>query len=66
MHKPVEMTSRLLDLVSHLVVALHVEEIRDHVQCVLVILHFIVEARQVEAVGEVVLVNLAKVFIAAR
>ncbi len=59
------MARRPLNLVARLVVALKVVHVRDQVQRMLVVLHLGVEARQVEAVREVVLVNLAEVLIAS-
>ena len=65
MHQPVEMACALLDLLPHIVVDFHVEDIRHQVEGILVILHFGVEACKVKSVGEVVLVDFAKVFIAS-
>jgi hypothetical protein len=59
-------TGRLLNGFPHLIVAVQIEDISDEVQRVLVILYLRVEARQVETIGEVVLVNLTKVLIASR
>jgi hypothetical protein len=63
--KAVQMARRPLNMVARLVVAVEVEHVRDQVQCMLVVLHLGIEACQVEAVREVVLVNLAKVLIAS-
>jgi hypothetical protein len=59
------MTCALLNLISHIVVDLHVEDIGHEVQRILVVLHICIEAGEVEAVGEVVLVDFAEVFISA-
>lgn len=64
-NKAVQMPRRLLDGVAHLIVAVDVEGVRHQVQRVLVVLDLGVKARQVEAVHDVVLVDLAKVFVAA-
>lgn len=60
------MPSRLLDRLAHLIVAVQVEHIRHQVQGILIVLHLRVEARQVEAVGQIVLVDLAEVLVAPR
>ena len=59
------MPGGLLDLLPHVIVAVEVEGVGDEVQGVLVVLHLRVEARQVEAVRQVLLVDLAKVLVAA-
>lgn len=60
------MTGRLLNLLSHLVITIEIEHIGDEIECVLVILDVGVEAREVEAVREVVFVDFAEVFVTAR
>jgi hypothetical protein len=65
MDQPVKMPCRLLDRFTHLIIAVQVENIRNEVERVLVILDFGVEASQVEAIGQVVLINLAEVFVAS-
>lgn len=59
------MPRALLDLYAHIVVDVHVKDIGDEVEGILIILHLGVEAGQIEAVGEVVLVDFAKVLVAA-
>lgn len=66
MDQSVEMSSALLDLFPHVVVNLHIKDICDQVQRILVVLHFRVESCEVEAIREVVLVNFAEVFVAPR
>lgn len=66
MDEPVQMAGRLLNRLAHLVVAVKVEDVGDEIQRILVILHLGVEACKIEAVGEILLVNLAKVFVSAR
>lgn len=63
MDQPVEVACRLLDRLAHLIVAVEVEYIGHKVERVLVILDLRVEPRQVEAVGQVVLVDLAEVLV---
>ena len=65
MHQPVKMPSALLNLVPHVVVDLHVEDVGHEIQSILVVLHLRIKSGQIEAVGQVVLVDFAEVFIAA-
>lgn len=65
-HQTVQVSCALLDCLPHLIVTIEIEDISDEVECVLVVLHLRVESGEVEAVGQVVLVDLAEVFIAAR
>lgn len=44
MHQAVEMSGRLLDLLSHVIVAIKVEDVGDQVQSILIVLNFGVEA----------------------
>ena len=63
-YEAVEVPGRLLDLFAHLVFAVEVEDICDEIKCVLIILHFSVEAGEIETVGQIFFVDLAKVFVA--
>lgn len=65
MHQSVEVASALLDLLPHVVVDFHVENVGHEVEGILVVLHFCVQSSQVEAICEVVLIDFAEVFIAA-
>ena len=65
MHETIEMAGGLLDLLAHIIVAVKVKNIGDEVESVLVVLDVGVEAGKVEAVGEVVFVDFAEVFVAA-
>lgn len=60
------MPCRFLDLLSHIVVTIQVKDVSDEVQSVLIILHIRVEPSKVEAVCEIIFVDLAEVFIASR
>lgn len=60
------MSSGFLNLLSEVIVGIQVENIRHQVQRILIILNLCVQARQVEAVRKVFLVDLAKVFISSR
>ena len=65
MNESVKMTRTLLNLLAHIIVDFHVEDIGHEVKRVLVVLDLRVEAGKVEAVGEVVFVDFAEVFVAA-
>lgn len=65
-HKAIEMPRTLLNLFAHVVINFHVEDIRDEIEGVLVVLYFRIEPSQVEAVRQVVFVDLAEVFISTR
>lgn len=60
------MAGRFLDLLTHLIIAVEVEDIGDKVESILVVLNVSVEAGEVEAVGQIVFIDLAEVFIAPR
>lgn len=60
------MAGVLLDGLAHLVVAVEVEDIGDEVERVLVVLNLGVQTSQVEAIGQVLFVNFAEVFVASR
>ena len=60
------MARRFLDLLTHLIIAVEVEDIGDKVESILVVLNVSVEAGEVEAVGQIVFIDLAEIFIAPR
>lgn len=60
------MSCRLLDLLSHVIVTVQVKDISDEVKGVLIILDIRVEPSKIEAVREIVFVDLAEIFIASR
>ena|SRR3569833_124762 len=62
----VQVASRLLYRLAHVIVAVEVEDIRDEVESILIVLDFRVQAGEIEAVGEVVLVDLAEILVAPR
>jgi hypothetical protein len=57
------MPCRLLDLFPHIIIAVEVEHVRYKIECILVVLNFGVQTRKIEAIGEVLFVNLAEVFV---
>ena len=64
-HQSVQVTSRLLDLLTHIVIAVEVEDISNQVQSMLIVLDVRVETCEVEAIGEVVFVNFTEVLVAS-
>lgn len=66
MNEAVEVPCRLFNGFTHLIVAVEIKNVGDEVERILVVLHFRIQACQVEAVCEIVFVNLAKVFVASR
>lgn len=65
-HQAVEVPGRTLNGLTHIIVAVEVKDIRHQIERILVVLDLSVEASQVEAIRQVVLVDLAKVFVASR
>lgn len=65
MYKPIQMSRTLLNGLAHIIIAVQVEDISHKVQRILVVLNLGVESREVEAIGEVVFVDLAEVLVAA-
>ena len=66
MHKSIQVTSRLLDLLAHIIIAIEIEDIRDEVQSMLIVLDVRVETGEIEAVGKIILVDFAEVLVATR
>ena len=58
------MAGRFLDLLTHLIIAVKIKDIGDEVEGIVVVLDVSVEAGEVEAVGQIVFIDLAEVFIA--
>jgi hypothetical protein len=65
MYQSIQMPRRLFNLFPHFIVAVKVEDVCYKVEGILVVLHFGVQAREVEAIGEVFFVDLAKVLISS-
>lgn len=57
------MPCRLFYLFPHVIVAVEVEDVRYEIERILVVLDFSVKTRKIEAIGKVLFVNLAKVFV---
>lgn len=65
MNQTVEMPCGLLDLLPHIVIAVQVEDISDKVKSVLIVLDVRIETSKVEAIREIVLVDLAEVLVSS-
>ena len=66
MNQAVEMPSRLLNLVTHIVITVEIKDVSDKIKSVLVVLNVCIESRQIKAVCKVVLVDFAIVFVTSR
>lgn len=66
MDQSVKMSCAFLDLLSHVVFHFHVEDVRDQIECILIVLHFCIESSEIESVRQVILVDFAEVFIPPR
>lgn len=65
MYETIQVAGRLLDSLSHVIVAVEVEDVGNEIEGILVVLNFRVKAGQVEAISEIVLVDFAEVLVAA-
>lgn len=66
MYETVEVARRLLYSLPHIVVTVEIEDIGDQIKSILVVLDFRVQARQVETICQIVLVDFTEVLIAPR
>ncbi len=60
------MPCRFLDLLSHIIVTVKVKDISDEVESILIILDIRIEPSKVEAIREIVFINLAEIFVTSR
>lgn len=60
------MSCGLLDVLPHFIVTFQVEDVSDQFKRVLVVIKVGIKSCQIEAVGEVIFIDLAKVFVASR
>ena len=65
-HKAIKMSGRLFYRFSHLIIAVEIKDIGHKIQRILVVLDIGIQSSQIEAVCQVVFVDLAKVFVATR
>lgn len=66
MNQAIQMSRRFLNLLAQVVVCIEVENIRHEVQRILIVRYFGVQAGKVEAIGQVLLVDLTEVLISTR
>lgn len=66
MDQPIQMSCRFLNRLSHIIFAIQVEYIRDEVQSMLIVVDFGLKPSEVETVGQIFFIYLAKVFISSR
>lgn len=66
MNYSIKMPCGLFDLLSHVILAVKVEDIGNEVQRILVVLYFGVQAGKIKAIRKVILIYLAEVLITAR
>ena len=66
MYQAVEMPGGLLDLFSHVIVAVEVEDVCDQVQRILIVLDLRVESGEVETICEIFFVYFAEILISPR
>ena len=64
MNQTIEMPRTLLDLLAHIIIDLHVKDIGHEIQRILIVLHFRIEARKIEPICQIILVDLAEVLVA--
>lgn len=57
------MPRRFLDLFPHIIIAVEVEDVSYEVERILVVLDLRVKAGQIEAIGQVLFVDFAEVFV---
>lgn len=66
MDETIQVPSRFLYCLTHLVVTVKVKHVGNEVHRILIVLDFRVQASQVEPVGKILLVDLAKVLVTPR
>lgn len=66
MHQTVKMTSRFLNLLSKIIVGIEVEDVGHKVKGILIVWDLGVEPREVESIGQVILVNLTEILVTSR
>lgn len=66
MYQAVQVARRLFDCFSHVIFAVEIEDVRNEVESVLVVVDLRLKPSEVEAIGEIFFIYLAEVFIAPR
>jgi hypothetical protein len=65
MDKAIEMTGRLFDLLPQIIIGVEVEDIGHEIERILIVRDLGVQASQVEAIRQVILVDLAEILISS-
>ena len=65
MHEAVQMSGRLFDVITHIIVTIQVEDIRYKVKGILIMLDFSVESGQIEPICQILLVDIAEILVSA-
>lgn len=63
MNQAIQVTSRFLDLFTQVVICIKIEDVRYKVECILIVWHLGIQARQVEAISKIFLVNFTEIFV---
>lgn len=66
MYQAIQMASGLFDLLPHVVITVEVENVGDEVERILIILDLGVKPSEIEAIGQILLIDVAEVLIPAR
>jgi uncharacterized radical SAM superfamily protein len=66
MDQSVKMTSGPLNVLPHIIVAVEIKHVGHEIKSILIVLYFSIEASQIEAVGQVIFVDFAEIFVATR
>jgi hypothetical protein len=65
-HETIQVAGGLLDLLAEIIVGIQVENVGHEVKRILVVRDLGVEAREVEAIGQIIFIDLTKVLISTR
>jgi hypothetical protein len=65
MDKAIEMTGRLFDLLPQIIIGVEVEDIGHEIERILIVRDLGVQTSQVEAIRQVILVDLAEILISS-
>lgn len=65
MYKTIKVSGRLLNSLSHLIIAVQIKHIRNQIECILIVLNFRIQARKIEAISQVLFIDLAEVFVSS-
>lgn len=66
MNQTIKMAGRLLNLLPKVIIGIEVEDVGYQIKCILIVRDLSVQARQVESIGQVILVNLTEILVTPR